>query len=177
MIAPPSGTGYLGGDYPNVVSINGQPHQCTIDLYYGSEWCGTQETLADGSWRFSNLNTSSLFDLVVRGSPLLEDMISSRRTPFAMPVVVAGGPLINLGTLTTANTVSSSHSISGTAGPYTFSVISGTPPSTIAFNDDGAGNIIISSGVLTSGTYQFRLKVQSSVVSDYCLVDISLIVS
>lgn len=175
MIAPPSGTGYLGGDAPNVVQINGQPHQCTVDLYCNSEWCGTQETLADGSWRFSYLDIASTFDIIARGAPLLDDIISSRRTPYAMAVIASDRMIHDFEMYEYHSAPGITLPITGTPGPYTFSVVAGTAPSGITFTDV-SGSLVISGGSDAPGTYKFKLKIFSSILADFCIIDVVVLI-
>lgn len=177
MIAPPSGTGYLGGDSPNVIVRNSQPYQTTVDLYCNKEWCGTQLSLPDGSWRFSNLDVNSLFDVVVRGAPVLDDIISSRRAPYAMPVIVAGGPLIDLGSTYEQQSITPvAEAVTGTAGPYSVSVVSGTSPDHFSMSVDGSNNLNVSGYGGIPGTYNFRIKITSSITANYCLLDLKIVI-
>jgi len=176
MISPPSGTGYLGGDSPNIVSRNGTPFVTTIDLYFNSEWCGTTQSFSDGTWRFSNLDMDSVFDIIARGGDILDDVISSRRAPYAMPVVVDGGPLLDLGTIPLGNSVDVTKSITGTPGPYSVSIVSGPEDSGINFSIDD-DNLIVSGAISSEGVSNFTLKISTPITTDYCLIDVKIIFS
>lgn len=84
-----SGNGYLAGEYPDgITSVEGVPVSAEIRVLWrdlsGSNADGcvvaTTTSLADGTWRIDNLNTSLKYDVVSRHNGL-NDVIMANITP------------------------------------------------------------------------------------------------
>lgn len=83
-----------------------------------------QETTTDsnGSWKFEHLQQGKFYDIIVR-HPVLESIISTKREPGPMPVILdSSGPLYENSTHVTQRLV-----FSGGFGPYTIQELSSSP--------------------------------------------------
>lgn len=84
--APWNGAGYIAGESPGLVTVNGAPSKRHVyvlargpRIVAGATW-----SAADGSYRIDNLNPAIQFDVIARDhTGTYNDVIVSRVTPAA----------------------------------------------------------------------------------------------
>jgi hypothetical protein len=161
---PWRGVGYIAGTIPDgLVTFNGAGAVRTLDLFdrLTRTLIATTVSAANGTYQFTGLTFSRLFDVIARGSSNTEnDIIAARITAAIAPLSVIGAFDAQV---SISNTYSSSIPITGGLPPYSNArVATGALPAGMSLSV--AGDTIVFSGVTpgTPANYSFTASVDSS---------------